>query len=138
MRLIIIFFMLWILPFSVFSTNLPDENMIKQDLQQAQENKTTSKQREIVEALQSTLHSIADSKASNAKIKEYQKAIDDFPVLTRQLRDQRDNETEDITEINSQLSSNELNQRLLQVNSQLMDLTGQLQQEQDQANAISD
>ncbi|UVK78075.1 MAG: miniconductance mechanosensitive channel MscM [Sodalis sp. Fse] len=130
---------MWLLLSSmVFATNLPDENQIKKDLQQAEENKTTANQTAIVEALQSALNAIAESKSSSTKIKEYQKAIDNFPMLTRQLREKKDNEPEKPTEISNKLSSNALNQRLLQVNSQLMNLTKQLQKDQDQARSISD
>lgn len=122
----------------ILATNLPSDNQIKQDLQQVQKNQTTADQEAIAEALQSALNALTESRSCHAKIKEYQKAIDNFPDLTLQLKEQKDNEPENPAVISNKMSSNELNQRLLQVNNQLMDLAGQLQQEQDQARAISD
>lgn len=138
MRLIIHFLLGWLLVSTAFSANLPDEVQLKKDLQQAQDNKTAPNQAAVVEALQSILNALSEGKASNVKILEYQKAIDDFPALTRQLRDEKNSEPDESAPISPKLASNELNQRLLQINSQLMDLAGQLQQEQDQARAISD
>ncbi|MCR3755993.1 MAG: miniconductance mechanosensitive channel MscM [Sodalis sp. Psp] len=132
-----IFFLGWLLVVTLtFAINLPDENQIKKELQQAQDNNTSSSQTAIIEAFQSALNSIAESKASRAKIKEYQKAIDDFPILARLLRDEKDREPDVPADINPKLSSSELNQQFLQANSQLIDLAGQLQQ--DQTRAISD
>ncbi|RLR17678.1 miniconductance mechanosensitive channel MscM, partial [Sodalis-like symbiont of Bactericera trigonica] len=139
MRLITIFLLGWLLAASpAFAANLPDEGQIKKDLQLAQDDKNVPNQAAIVEALQSGLNAIAEGKASSAKITEYQKAIDDFPALTRQLRDEKDSEPDEPAALSPKLASSELNQRLLQANSQLMDLAGHLQQEQDLARTISD
>ncbi|WMQ74507.1 MAG: Miniconductance mechanosensitive channel MscM [Sodalis sp.] len=138
MRSITLFLLGWLLASPAFAANLPDEGKLKKELQQAQDDKTAPNQAAMVEALQSALNALAESKASDAKIREYQKAIDDFPTLTRQLRDEKDREPDKPDPLNLKLASSELNQRLLQANSQLMDLASQLQQEQDQARAISD
>lgn len=128
----------WLLANPILATHLPSDNQIKQDLQQVQKNQTTADQEAIAEALQSALNALTESRSCHAKIQEYQKAIDNFPALTLQLKEQKDNEPENPAVISNKMSSNELNQRLLQVNNQLMDLAEQLQQEQDQARAISD
>lgn len=138
MRLITIFLLGWLLASPAFAANLPDEGKIKKDLQQAQNDKTAPNQAVIVEALQSALNAIADGKASSAKIREYQKVIDDFQALTRQLRDEKDREQDEPAALSPKLASGELNQRLLQTNSKLISLAAQLQQEQDLARAISD
>lgn len=128
----------WLLANPILATHLPSDNQIKQDLQLVQKNQTTADQEAIAEALQSALNTLTESRSCHAKIQDYQKAIDNFPALTLQLKEQKDNEPENPAVISNKISSNELNQRLLQVNNQLMDLAGQLQQEQDQARAISD
>ncbi|XOD69854.1 MAG: miniconductance mechanosensitive channel MscM [Sodalis sp. (in: enterobacteria)] len=138
MPLITIFFLGWLLASPALSSNLPDEGQIKKDLQQAQDDKTLLNQKVIVEVLQSALNGIAESKESILKIREYQKAIDDFPSLTRQQYDDKSSELDESATFSQKLSSNELNQRLLQVNTQLMNLTGQLKQEQEQGRTISD
>lgn len=138
MRLFTIFLLGWLLAALTFAATLPDERQIKKDLQQAQDNKTAPSQAAIIEALQSALNNITESKSSRVKIKEYKKAIDDFPALTRILRDEKDREPDAPADINPKLSSSELNQQLLQANNQLMDLANQLQLQQDQARAISD
>lgn len=128
----------WLLANPILATHLPSDNQIKQDLQQIQKKQTTADQEAIAEALQSALNALTESRSCHAKIQEYQKAIDNFPALTLQLKEQKDNEPENQAVMSNKMSSNELNQRLLQVNNQLMDLAEQLQQEQDQARAISD
>ncbi|SNC58871.1 miniconductance mechanosensitive channel MscM [Sodalis endosymbiont of Henestaris halophilus] len=138
MSWITLFFLGWLITSPAFSANLPDESQLKKDLQQALDDQTSPNQAAIIEALQSSLNAIAECKASSSKISKYQKAIDDFPVLTRQLRDEKDREPDNPNPLNHNLASSELNQRLLQINSQLMELSDQLKQEQDQAHAISD
>ncbi|AFP84694.1 miniconductance mechanosensitive channel MscM [secondary endosymbiont of Ctenarytaina eucalypti] len=120
-----------------FAELLPEEGQLKKDLQQALDDKMAPNQAPIVEALQSALNALAEAKASSAKIQEYQKAIDDFPSLPRQMWDTKNRTLNEPSSLFPKLPSSELNQQLLTANSQLMDLAGQLQQEQDQSRAIS-
>ncbi|MGP4123724.1 MAG: miniconductance mechanosensitive channel MscM [Sodalis sp. (in: enterobacteria)] len=138
MHLIILSLLWWLLACPSFATNLPDEGQLQKDLQQVQNDKAMLNQSAIIEVLQSALNTLAEGKASKTKIREYQKAIDDFPALTRQLRNEKDREPDQPALFSSKLASSELNQRVLQTNSQLMDLARQLQQEQDHTHAISD
>lgn len=139
-RLITTLLLGWLLvaPAFAVAADLPDDAPIKKELQQAQDNKNGANQAEIVDALQSALNFIAEGKNSAANIKEYQKAIDDFPALTKALRVDQDKEPDAVPELSPKLSTDELNQQILQTSSQLMELTGRLQQEQDLARTISD
>lgn len=125
--------------FAAHSSLLLDEHEIAHDLQQAKNQPTAPYYEAIVKALQAALNYIAESKSSSAKINEYKKAIDDFPGLSRKLRQETEQElNKQVADISDKLSNYELNQQLLQVNSQLMELGVKLQQEQDRALAISD
>lgn len=66
----------------------PNEEQVRQELKLAESNKTTPNQAEIVQALQGALSWLADAKESDIRAQQYQKAIDDFPKLTRELRQQ--------------------------------------------------
>ncbi|WP_395479815.1 miniconductance mechanosensitive channel MscM [Candidatus Curculioniphilus buchneri] len=136
--LIMLFLFGWLCATPAFTAAFSDENQIKKTLQQTRDSKTTPNQMAIIEALQSALNNIAEGKASKAKIKEYQTAIDDFSTLTRQLWIEKDRTLDTSININSDLSKRSLNQLLFQANNQLIDLSGQLQHEQDQTCAISD
>lgn len=134
---ILLFFggLLSVLPISACLLN---ENQIKQDLQQAHEGKRAPGQKAIIYTLQSALNAINESKSSITKIKEYQYTIDNFSALTRELHDAIENEPDMPAKINPILTSTaELNQHLLQTNSQLIDVSSQLQQAEDVARTIS-
>ena len=66
----------------------PNEDQLRQELKQAEANKGIANQAEIVQALQGALSWLADAKESDIRAQQYQKAIDDFPKLTRELRQQ--------------------------------------------------
>ncbi|UAJ66340.1 miniconductance mechanosensitive channel MscM [Candidatus Schneideria nysicola] len=123
----------------VFSNNISlDENKIKQDLQQVLKDTTLVHKSTLIDTLQLTLHFIAEGKSSYSKIKEYQKAIDNFPQLTNQLQDIQEKELDNSIDFSSNLSSNEINQQILQINNQLIQLTNQIQKEHDLSHSISD
>lgn len=116
----------------------PNEDEIRQNILQMQNDKNTQNQTMIIEKLQSALFYITESKVSSAKIKEYQEAINDFPILTRKLRNAQNNIEDQIIQINNKPSLQILNQQLVQVNNKLIKLTNLLQQEQDQEHIVSD
>ncbi|WP_044105078.1 miniconductance mechanosensitive channel MscM [secondary endosymbiont of Heteropsylla cubana] len=137
MRLIIICFLLFLVSPLLFASTLPNEEQIKQELQYIQENKNIQSQEAIIKILQSVLKIIDKGKESIVKISEYHKAIDDFPALTQQLRDEKDIELEKPILFGNKLNSNELNQQLLRTNSQLMDVSAQLKKQKDLVRSIS-
>ena len=138
MRLTLFLLLGWMMSAPLFAAALPDEAQVRKDLQQAESNKTAANQAEIVETLQSTLNFIAESKASADRTRQYQSAIDDFPKLTKTLREQLENEPDQPAQVNSRLTANELEQQIVQTSSQLLELSRQLQQEQELARDISD
>ncbi|WP_413731314.1 miniconductance mechanosensitive channel MscM [Sodalis sp. RH20] len=138
MRPIIILLLGWLLAAPSFAAAFPDEAQVKKELQQAEANKGAANQAEIIDALQGALSSINDGKVSAARAGQYRSAIDNFPQLTRELRDQRDSEPDKAADVSGKLSLSELEQRVLQTSSDLQELARQLQQEQEQAREISD
>ncbi len=138
MRLIITLLLGCLLASPAFASAFPDEEQVRKSLQQAQDNKTMANQAEIVDAFQAALNFIAEGKASLQLSRKYQAAIDDFPQLTKSLRDEREKEDAQPEDINPKLQAGELEQQILQVSGRLNELTAQLQQEQDQARSISD
>lgn len=116
----------------------PNEEQVRQELKLAESNKTTPNQAEIVQALQGALSWLADAKESDIRAQQYQKAIDDFPKLTRELRQQLAQEGDKPLPVPSNLSTSDLEQQVLQVSSQLLELNRLSQQEQDRAREISE
>ncbi|AYD42672.1 miniconductance mechanosensitive channel MscM [Yersinia rochesterensis] len=116
----------------------PNEDQLRQELKQAEANKGMVNQAEIVQALQGALSWLADAKESDIRAQQYQKAIDDFPKLTRELRQQLAQEGDKPLPVPNNLSTSELEQQVLQVSSQLLELSRLSQQEQDRAREISE
>ncbi len=114
-----------------------NEKQITQELQQAEANKTAANQAEIVESLQSALNWLNESKESAQRANQYQKAISDFPKLTNDLRQQL-NEESTPAPTNTELSASDAEQQVLQLSSRLLEVSRQLQQEQDRLRDISD
>ncbi|NDL61453.1 miniconductance mechanosensitive channel MscM [Acerihabitans arboris] len=138
MRLIIIILLGWLLAAPAFAAAFPDEAQVKKELQQAEANKGAANQAEIVASLQGALTFISEGTASAERAARYRNAIDNFPQLTRELRERRENEPDKAAEVSARLSASELEQRVLQTSRELQELARQLQQEQDQARDISD
>lgn len=94
MRLIISWFsaillsLVMLLSLPLHAATQPNEDQLRQELKQAEANKGMVNQAEIVQALQGALSWLADAKESDIRAQQYQKAIDDFPKLTRELRQQ--------------------------------------------------
>ncbi|WP_253073690.1 miniconductance mechanosensitive channel MscM [Sodalis ligni] len=122
----------------LFAAAFPDEAQVRKELQQAESNKAVPHQGEIVESLQGALDFITEGKVSAERGRQYQNAIDDFPKLTAALRQQLETEPEKPAEVSGKLSASALEQQIVQTSSQLLELSRQLQQEQEQAREISE
>jgi potassium efflux system protein len=116
----------------------PNEAQLRKELKQAEANKGMANQAEIVQALQGALSWLADAKESDIRTQQYQKAIDNFPKLTRELRQQLAQENGNPLPVPDNMSTSELEQQVLQISSQLLELSRLSQQEQDRAREISD
>ncbi|WP_174634822.1 miniconductance mechanosensitive channel MscM [Yersinia thracica] len=144
MRLIISWFsaillsLVMLLSLPLHAATQPNEEQLRQELKQAEANKGMVNQAEIVQALQGAISWLADAKESDIRAQQYQKAIDDFPKLTRELRQQLAQEGDKSLPVPNNLSTSELEQQVLQVSSQLLELSRLSQQEQDRAREISE
>ncbi|MBM7343242.1 miniconductance mechanosensitive channel MscM [Pantoea coffeiphila] len=137
-RLILSLLLGWSLLQPLYAASAPDAAQIKQELEQAKSDKTTANQAEVVDALQSTLNWLDEQKSSLDKTQEYQQIIDDFPKLSRDLRQQIASLTDSNKQLRSNMSAADLDQEILQVSSQLLEEGRLSQQEQDRAREISD
>ncbi|MFS2224298.1 miniconductance mechanosensitive channel MscM [Pantoea sp. B65] len=122
----------------VFAAGLPDESQVKQELDQAKSGKSSAGQTELVQTLETALNWLNERKASLDLTQQYQQVIDDFPKLSRELRQQITSLTDSTRPVRANMSSAELDQEILQISSQLLEEGRQAQQEQDRAREISD
>lgn len=114
------------------------EDQLQQELKQAEANKESANQAQIVESLQNAINWLSESRASLARSGQYQTVIDDFPRLTQSLRQELKAQSDKPLPVDETLSSTELDQQILQVSSQLLEEARQLRQEQDRSRDISD
>jgi potassium efflux system protein len=119
-------------------SNGPDAKQISQELEQAKAAKATPEQAETVEVLQGALNALEERKGSLERAQQYQDVIDNFPKLSRTLRSQLDNLRDEPKSVPANISTDALNQEILQVSSQLLEKTRQAQQEQERAREIND
>ncbi|WP_279051405.1 miniconductance mechanosensitive channel MscM [Cedecea davisae] len=138
MRLIITILMAWCLSLGAYAATAPDAKQISQELEQAKAAKNTPNQAEIVEALQSALNALDERRGSLERAEQYQQVIDNFPKLSQNLRKQLTNLRDEPDEVQPGMSSDALNQEILQVSSQLLDKSRLAQQEQERTRDISD
>ncbi|MGL4723733.1 MAG: miniconductance mechanosensitive channel MscM [Scandinavium sp.] len=136
MRLIITFLMAWCLSMGAYAASAPDSKQIAQELEQAKAAKPA--QPEAVEALQSALNALEERKGSLERATQYQQSIDNFPKLSQTLRSQLSNLREEPRQVPTGLTTDALNQEILQVSSQLLEKSRQAQQEQERAREIAD
>jgi len=137
-RLILTLLLGWSLLQPVYAASAPEATQIKQQLEEAKSEKTSASQTATVEALQSTLNWLDEYQKSVDLTQEYQQVIDDFPKLSRELRQQIVTLTDSNKPLRSNMSAADLDQEILQVSSQLLEESRQAQQEQDRAREISD
>lgn len=136
MRLIITFLMAWSLSLGAYAATIPDARQITQELEQAKAAKPA--QPETVEALQAALNELEERKNSLERTQQYQQVIDNYPKLSQALRSQLNNLRDEPRQVPTGLSSDTLNQEILQVSSQLLEKSRLAQQEQDRARDIAD
>ena len=138
MRLILSFFFVCLFTLPALAASAPDALQIRQELEQAKSAKSTPAQAELVQTLESALSFIEARNESLERAKQYQRVIDDFPKLARELRQQITSLNDSAHSLRNGMSSAELDQEILQVSSQLLEEGRQAQQEQDRAREISD
>ena len=137
-RLILTLLLGWSLLQPVYAASAPEATQIKQQLEEAKSEKTSASQTATVEALQSTLNWLDEYQKSVDLTQDYQQVIDDFPKLSRELRQQIVTLTDSNKPLRSNMSAADLDQEILQGSSQLLEESRQAQQEQDRAREISD
>lgn len=136
MRLIITFLMAWCLSLGTHAASVPDAKQIAQELAQAKEAKPARP--DTVEALQSALTALEERKGSLERARQYQQVIDNFPKYSQTLRAQLEGMTAQPRAIPTALTTDALNQEILQVSSQLLEKSRLAQQEQERAREIAD
>lgn len=138
MRLIVgILFSLFFITIPAFSAINLDEIQIKKEIKQLEANKN-SKNAEIIQALQVALNWLSEAQESEKKTRAYQEAIDDFPKIIKELQQQFLIESNKTVTIPTNITILELEQRIVQASSQLLEQGRQIQQEQDRNREISD
>jgi len=137
-RLIIAFLMAWCLSAGAYAATIPDAKQITQELEQAKAATASPEQAETVEALQSALNALEERNGSLERAKQYQQVIDDFPKLSQTLRTQFSSLRDEPKAVPAGISTDALNQEILQVSSQLLEKTRLAQQEQERAREIND
>jgi potassium efflux system protein len=135
-RLIITFLMAWCLSMGAYAASAPDSKQITQELEQAKAAKPA--QPETVAALQSALNALEERKGSLERAQQYQQSIDNFPKLSQTLRSQLAKQSDEPRPAPEGLTTDALNQEILQVSSQLVEKSRQAQQEQERAREIAD
>ena len=138
MRLIIAFLMAWCLSAGAYAATIPDAKQITQELEQAKAAAASPEQAETVETLQSALNALEERNGSLERAKQYQQVIDDFPKLSQTLRTQFSSLRDEPKAVPAGISTDALNQEILQVSSQLLEKTRLAQQEQERAREIND
>ncbi|MGM3174388.1 miniconductance mechanosensitive channel MscM [Dickeya lacustris] len=138
MRLILILLLGCWLSVTSQAAQLPDEAQLRQELQQAENSKNAAAQADTIKEWQSALRLLDERRETRQRADAYQQAIDDYPRLTRELRQQADAEEAKPSQPTKTGSANELEQQIVQLSSQLLEQSRQLQQEQDRLREISD
>ena len=136
MRPIIVLLMAWCLSMGAYAATAPDAKQITQELEQAKAAKPA--QPETVESLQSALNALEERKGSLERAQQYQQVIDNFPKLSQTLRAQLNNLRDEPRDVPAGMTSDALNQEILQVSSQLLEKSRLAQQEQERAREIAD
>ncbi|MBD2803755.1 miniconductance mechanosensitive channel MscM [Xenorhabdus szentirmaii] len=114
-----------------------NETQLKQELKQMGGSKEPQ-DAEIAQTLQGALNWINDTKSANERTQSYQKAIDDFPAIIKELRQKILAESDTVPPIPANQPTSNLEQQIIQISSQLLDQGRLLQQEQDKIREISD
>ncbi|MFP3014205.1 MAG: miniconductance mechanosensitive channel MscM [Arsenophonus sp.] len=138
MHLIIcILFSLLFITIPAFADINFNEIQIKKEIKQLEANKNL-KNAEIIQALQDSLIWLSEEQESEKKAKTYQESIDDFPKIIKELQREFLIENNKTVTIPTNITILELEQRIVQASSQLLEQGRQIQQEQDINRKISD
>lgn len=138
MRLIVcILFSLLFITIPAFAAINLDEIQIKKEIKQLEANKN-AKNAEIIQALQVALNWLSEAQESEKKTRAYQETIDNFPKIIKELQQQFLIESNKTVTIPTNITILELEQRIVQASSQLLEQGRQIQQEQDRNREISD
>ncbi|CAL1329522.1 miniconductance mechanosensitive channel MscM [Candidatus Providencia siddallii] len=139
MRLIVGFLFSLFINSSLFAIQniIEDELQIKQELRKLESNKN-SKDIEIIKVLESTLKWISEFNNSNSRCKYYQKIINNYPKIIKEIKKNFLNENNQINSIKIDVNLNELEQRIVQLSSQILDQGHLIQQEQDKIIEITE
>lgn len=138
MRLIISLLFSFFLTIS-FNTSVfaADVDKLRQDIKQL-EGSTNPQDIETVQALQGTINWINDGEKAQVNADNYQKTIDEYPQITQELRAKLLEESHSVPTIPEKITIPELEQKIIQVSSQLMEQARLQQQEQDKSREISE
>ena len=138
MRLIISLFFSLFLTFSLSASAISaDVEKLRQDIKQL-EGSTNPQDIEAVQALQGTINWINDGEKAQTNADSYQKTIDDYPQITQELRTKLLEESHAVPTIPEKISIPDLEQKIIQISSQLMEQARLQQQEQDKSREISE
>ncbi|MGL9733956.1 MAG: miniconductance mechanosensitive channel MscM [Symbiopectobacterium sp.] len=138
MRQLVVFFSTVLCSVTALAAPMPNEAVVRQQLEQAEANKNTPDQADIVEQFRLALNILQERKESLARTEQYQHIIDDFPKLTQELRRMLAAEENKTTAISDKLSVADLEQKVMQTSSQLLDQSRQLQQERERLREVID
>lgn len=122
----------------LLAATLPEKAQLQQLSEEVKAAKNSPAQTEQLQFLDAAINAIDERDASLSLTRQYQQIIDNFPRLSRELRQQtaavdESNKTPRVT-----LNSTQLDQEILQVSSQVLEERRQVQQEQDHVREISD
>ncbi|EOS95173.1 mechanosensitive channel protein [Erwinia tracheiphila PSU-1] len=138
LRLILVILMSWALAQLPSAIAAPSAAQLRQTLEETKSNKDTPDQAEIIESLQSALNWLDEQQKSESNTRDYQLIIDNFPKISRELRQQIAGLGDTAEKIRVDMTAAELDQQILQISSQLLEEGRQAQQEQDHIREISD
>nr|BET44389.1 MAG: miniconductance mechanosensitive channel MscM [Candidatus Aschnera chinzeii] len=119
-----------------FAYTTLNETFIKQEIKKLEANKNI-KNNEIIQILQSSLNWITELQESEKKIHDYQEIINDFPQIIKELQTQLLLEEKKLIDIPNNISILEIEQCVIQTNSQLLEQSRKIQQEQDISREIT-
>ncbi|AEW44264.1 putative mechanosensitive channel [Serratia symbiotica str. 'Cinara cedri'] len=122
----------------VMAATIPTEAQLQQKLKQAEEEEYTPNQVNTLGAMHSALNWLSERKESITRSEQYQRIIDDFPKIMLELRHQLVMENSKVLTNIDNLTTNTIEQQILQISSLILEQTSLLQQEQERIREISD
>ncbi|MGV3346827.1 miniconductance mechanosensitive channel MscM [Enterobacteriaceae bacterium LUAb1] len=136
-RLILILLISLCINQPLMAADIPEGAQLQRELAIAK-NTQAPGQADTIQLLENALKSLNDRDNSLKLAKQYQQVIDDFPRLSRELRQQISALNDHNKPIPDNLTGSELDQELLQVSSQQIEENRQSQQEQERSREIND